>query len=400
MKRDHLLELREIYRRELFESVIPFWLNHSLDHQGGGQFNSLDRAGSVFDSDKSMWLQGRALWMFAKLYNEVEQRAEWLDAARHIYDFIMRCGFDSDGRMFFAVTGDGRPLRKRRYLFTETFAIIGLAEYARATGDALALQRAVDTYRLVVDHLRNPGALDPKVFPETRRAKAHNVSMIMLATTQELRLAAPPDPLYVQVVDDALDQILNHFLDDEAEAVFEVLGADGERLDTDDGRRITPGHAMESAAFVMHEAIERGDESLIPPALMMIDYSLARGWDEQYGGLLYFVDVDCKPPTRLEWDMKLWWPHAEALYALLLAYHLSADEKYARSFKRMHAWTFQHFPDPEYGGWYGYLHRDGSLCTPLKGGLWKGFFHTPRALWLCWKLLGEMLDSPGDHCRT
>ena len=64
-----------------------------------------------------------------------------------------------------------------------------------------------------------------------------------------------PDPLYVEVVDDALDQILNHFLDEEAEAVFEVLGADGERLDTDDGRRITPGHAMESAAFVMHEAI-------------------------------------------------------------------------------------------------------------------------------------------------
>ena len=125
MMRDRLIELREIYRRELFDSVIPFWLNHSLDHVNGGQFNSLDRDGTVFDTDKSMWLQGRALWMFAKLYNEVEQRQAWLDAARHIYDFIMRHGFDSDGRMFFAVTADGRPLRKRRYLFTETFAVIG-----------------------------------------------------------------------------------------------------------------------------------------------------------------------------------------------------------------------------------------------------------------------------------
>ena len=76
----------------------------------------------------------------------------------------------------------------------------------------------------------------------------------------------------------------------------------------------------------MHEAIARGDDqSLIPPALKMIDYSMARGWDEEYGGLLYFVDADGKPPTRLEWDMKLWWPHAEALYALLLAFHLSGD---------------------------------------------------------------------------
>jgi len=391
MKRRRLLELREIYRRELFDSVVPFWLDHSLDHEHGGQFNSLDRDGAVFDSDKSMWLQGRALWMFAKLYNEVEPRTEWLEAARHIYDFIMRFGFDSDGRMFFAVTADGRPLRKRRYLFTETFAVIGLAEYARATGDDAALQRAVDTYRLVVDYLRNPGQLEPKVYPETRRAKAHNVSMIMLATTQELRLAALPDPLYAEVVNDALDQILHHFLDEEAEAVFEVLGADGQRLDTDDGRRLTPGHAMESAAFVLHEAIERHDTSLIPSALKMIDYSLARGWDSEYGGLLYFVDADGKPPTRLEWDMKLWWPHAEALYALLLAYHLSGDEKYAGWFERMHDWTFDHFPDPDLGGWYGYLHRDGSLSTPLKGGMWKGFFHTPRALWLCWKLLSDML---------
>ena len=392
MKRARLLELREIYRRELFENVIPFWLNHSLDHQNGGQFNSLDRDGAVFDTDKSMWLQGRALWMFAKLYNEVERRPEWLADARHIYDFIMRVGFDSDGRMFFAVTADGRPLRKRRYLFTETFAIIGLAEYSRASGNASALQRAIDTYRLVVDHLRNPGKLEPKVFPETRRAKAHNVSMIMLATTQELRLAAPPDSLFDAMIADALDQILNHFLDDEAEAVFEVLGADGQRLDTDDGRRITPGHAMESAAFVMHEAIAQGKHDLVPPALRMIDYSIERGWDETYGGLLYFVDSEGKPPTRLEWDMKLWWPHAEALYALLLAYHLSRDEKYARWFERMHAYTFAHFPDPEYGGWYGYLRRDGSLSTPLKGGMWKGFFHTPRALCLCWKLLGDMLD--------
>ena len=320
-----------------------------------------------------MWLQGRALWMFAKLYNEVERRPEWLDAARLIYDFIMRCGFDADGRMFFAVTADGRPLRKRRYLFTETFAIIGLAEYARATGGGAALKSAMETYNLVVGHLRNPGLLEPKVYPETRRAKAHNVSMIMLATTQELRLAAPADPLYDAVVDDALDQIINHFLDDDAQAVFEVLGGDNQRLDTEDGRRVTPGHAMESAAFVLHEAVARADEGLIAPALRMIDYSMARGWDDEYGGLLYFVDVAGKPPTRLEWDMKLWWPHAEALYALLLAYRLSNDDKYARWFERMHDWTFAHFPDAEYGGWTGYLHRDGSVSTPLKGRDVEGF---------------------------
>lgn len=391
MNQTRLEAYREEYRRELFDSVIPFWLRHSLDVQHGGQFTCLDRDGKVFDTDKAMWLQGRALWMFAKLYNTVQQRDEWLAAARHQYDFITRHGFDSDGRMFFALTADGRPLRKRRYLFTETFAIIGLAEYARATGDSAALQRAIDTYRLVIDLLQKPGALPPKELLPERRGKSHSLSMILLATTQELRLAAPPDPLYDHIVDEALRQIIDHFLDNSAAAVFELLSPSNQRLDTADGRKLTPGHAMESAAFILHEAQARSDESLIAPALKMIDYSMERGWDAEYGGLLYFVDVDGKPPTQLEWDMKLWWPHSEALYALLLAWHISGDAKYAAWFAQMHDYTFARFPDAEYGGWYGYLRRDGSLSTPLKGGMWKGFFHTPRSLWLCWRLLGEMM---------
>lgn len=391
MNQTRLEAYREEYRRELFDSVIPFWLRHSLDVQHGGQFTCLDRDGTVFDTDKAMWLQGRALWMFAKLYNTVQQRDDWLAAARHQYDFIMRHGFDSDGRMFFALTADGRPLRKRRYLFTETFAIIGLAEYVRATGDAVALQRAIDTYRLVIDLLQKPGSLPPKELLPERRGKSHSLSMILLATTQELRLAAPPDPLYEQIVDQALRQIIDHFLDDSAAAVFELLSPSNQRLDTAEGRKVTPGHAMESAAFILHEAQVRSDDSLIAPALKMIDYSMRRGWDAEYGGLLYFVDVEGKPPTQLEWDMKLWWPHSEALYALLLAWRISGDAKYAAWFSQMHDYTFAHFPDAEYGGWYGYLRRDGSLSTPLKGGMWKGFFHTPRSLWLCWRLLGEMI---------
>ena len=209
MKRDRLLELREIYRRELLENVVPFWLHHSLDREQGGQFNSLDRDGSIFDTDKSMWLQGRALWMFAKLYNEVEARPEWLEAARHIYDFIMRHGFDSDGRMFFAVTADGRPLRKRRYVFTRpspSSAWRNMPAQPATPGHWSGRWQLIAWWSITCAH---PGKLAPKVYPETRRAKAHNVSMIMLATTQELRLAAQPDPLFEELVDEALDQILN-----------------------------------------------------------------------------------------------------------------------------------------------------------------------------------------------
>ncbi len=380
-------ELKTFYLRALLDDVVPFWMAHSLDEQYGGYFNMLDRRGEVYDTDKAMWLQGRGVWMYATLYNTLEPRREWLDAARLGYEFLVRHGFDSDGRMFFQVTRDGRPLRKRRYFFTETFGAIACMQYAKAAQDDAALQRARDLFRLVVDLARNPGRLPAKVNPATRRTMSHAVPMILLATAQEFR-KVETDPFYDQVALEATQQILTQFVKPEQRALFETLNADGSlMLDTVEGRVITPGHAIESAWFIMHEGRYRQDETMIRRALDIIRWSLALGWDETYGGLFYFVDYAGKPPTQLEWDQKLWWPHTEALYALLLAHHLTGESWCAEWYAKVHAWTFEHFPDPDYGEWYGYLHRDGSVLTPLKGSVWKGPFHLPRALLLSYQLL-------------
>ena len=381
--------LYQHYRNHLLDDVVPFWLG-ALDRQKGGFFNSLDRDGSVFDTDKSMWLQARATWLFAELYNNVEQRQEWLQAARHGYIFLSRYGFDSDGRMFFATTRDGRPLRKRRYLFTESFGVIACAEYAQATSDASALTRARMMFRLM---LALQDKLPPKEIPETRTTRAHAWPMILLATTQELR-QADRDGLYVDVVDRALSQIFSFHARQDLRAVLETVGPTGEQLNSAEGRVICPGHALESAWFILREAQHRkNDPALIQRALEMIDWSLERGWDNEYGGLFYYVDLEGKPSPRLEWDMKLWWPHSEALYALLLAHHLSGEARYAEWYERIHEWTFAHFPDPEHGEWYGYLRRDGSISSRLKGNMWKGAFHVPRALLNCMHLLGRMAES-------
>jgi N-acylglucosamine 2-epimerase len=389
MQQERTDALRQHYRACLLDDVTPFWLQHSLDRECGGYLTCLDRDGSVFNTDKSMWFQARGTWLFSRLYNALEPREEWLDAAKCGFDFLMRHGFDADGRMFFTTTRDGRPLRKRRYLYTETFGVIACAEYARATGDEEAFRRARDTYRLIVDLHRTPGALAPKVFPRTRVTRSHAMAKILLATTQELD-RADSDPLYAEVIDDSLDQILNRFLKRDERALFETVGPNGERLDSPEGRCLNPGHAIETAWFIMHEGRRRDDPSLIQSALDILDWSLEWGWDREYGGILYFVDVEDRPPEQLEWDMKLWWPHTEALYALLLAHHLTGEARYLDGYEKVHAWAFGHFPDPEYGEWFGYLHRDGSLSLSLKGSLWKGPFHLPRALLQCLKLLDEM----------
>lgn len=382
-------ELYEVYRHSLLDDVVPFWLKHSLDQECGGYLHCLDRDGSVFNTDKGMWVQCRETWLFSKLYNTLESRKEWLDAARHGFDFIMKYGFDTDGRMFYAVTRDGRPLRKHPYLYTETFGVIACAEYAKATGDKKALERAKDLYRLVIDLYRKPGSLPSEVLPQTRVVKSHGMPMVLLNTTTELQ-QVDSDPLYKEVVDDALDQIMNHFLKREKRALLETVDATGRELDSPEGRCLNPGHAIETAWFIMQEGHERGDSSLIKTALDILNWSLDWGWDKEYGGILSYVDIEGRPPEQLEWDMKLWWPHTEALYALLLAHHLSGEAKYLDWYEKVYQWSFSHFPDPEHGEWFGYLHRDGSVSLSLKGSMWKGPFHLPRTLLQGLKLLERM----------
>jgi len=389
MKPERIAELLALYRRTLVGDIIPFWLKNAPDQLHGGFLNCLDRDGSVYNTDKAMWIQCRAVWMFSKLYNELERREEWLAAATQGMEFILKHGFDTDGRMFFVVTRDGRPLRKSRYLFTETFGAIACAEYARAAGDRGAQQRAKEIYRLLIDFYRTPGKLVPKTIPETRMTQAHAMPMILVATTQEMRRLGP-DPLYDEVVEQSLFRILNYFLTPQEKALFETVGPAGERLDSPEGRCLNPGHAIETSWFLMTEAMHRGDKALFKKALEILRWSLELGWDPTYGGILYFVDIEGKPTEQLEWDMKLWWPHTEALYALLLAYQQTKDDVYADWYERVHSWSFSHFPDPMHGEWFGYLHRDGSMALRLKGSQWKGPFHLPRALLYGIKVLEQM----------
>jgi N-acylglucosamine 2-epimerase len=124
--------------------------------------------------------------------------------------------------------------------------------------------------------------------------------------------------------------------------------------------------------------------------------------DRQYGGFLFALDRDAKglPCTEYWHDMKFWWPHNEAIIATLLAYQMTGAEKYRQWHQQVHDWAYSHFPDPEYGEWYGYLHRDGTVSTRIKGNNWKGPFHLPRMQWYCWKLSEEMASKPPPPCAS
>jgi len=392
MKKEKINKLYKLYCDTLVKDIVPFWLKDSLDHERGGYLQYLDRDGSVFSEDKGMWLQCREAWLFSKLYNDLEPRKEWLDAAKLGYDFVIKHGFDTDGRMFFEVTRDGRPLRKRRYFFSEMFAVMAFVQYYRATKSDEALQRAKDTYQLVVRLFRSPDSTTPpKVLPQTRESKSLSYRMMMICISQEMR-EIDSSPLYTEVIDDSIHQILNHFLKRDKHALLETVGLNGEFLDSPEGREVCPGHSIEVAWLIMHEGMYRNDSSLVNAGLDIIDWSLKWGWDRKNGGLFYFVDLEDRPSLRLEWDMKLWWVHTETIYGLLLAYYLTHRRKYLDWYDKVHEYTFRHFPDPKYGEWFAYLHRDGTPASRLKGSLWKGPFHLSRVLLQGMKLLEKMRE--------
>lgn len=392
---ERIAHWRERFRSELFESVLPFWEHHGPDPDHGGFLHYLDRTGRPIALRKSGWLQGRAAWCFAWLYNRFERRPEWLALSRTAAEFVRDAVIDpADGRCYFQVTQDGRPLRKRRYLFTEVFAAMGLAEYGVASGETWAAERAQALATLVEELPEAPGALPPKYDPHQWRMRDHSIVMIRINLYQQFRRLFGAEE-YTSRIDGLVNELFRYFVHEEKHALLESVWEDGSLHDSPEGRTVNPGHAIETAWFLLEEARTRGDTTLRDRAAQILDWSLDLGWDTEHGGLFSFVDVDGNPPHQVEWDMKYWWPHTEALYATLLAFADTRREVYWDWFERIADYSFRRFADPEHGEWFGYLHRDGSVSLTVKGNDWKGPFHVPRALFLVWRLLGELAEAAG-----
>ncbi len=390
LTREGCAALADFYRDRLLRNTMAFWFPRCLDRHNGGFFHCLDRDGTVVDTDKSVWAQGRMTWMLLTLHNTIEPRAEWLQWAESGLRFLERHGFDGDGRMFFHVAADGRPIRKRRYAYSESFAAIAFAAWARASGDGRAAERAGQLYQQFWDWNTLPGRMPAKYTGE-RPLIGLAVPMISLVTAQELRSNLGTNPVWEDRIDQVIERIESHFVKPDLRVVMESVTPAGEISDHFDGRLLNPGHAIEAAWFILREADHRQDSQLCQLGCKILDWMWERGWDREHGGIFYFRDVDDKPVQEYWHDMKFWWPHDEAIIATLYAWKLTGQQRYARWHQSVHDWSYRHFADPEHGEWFGYLHRDGRRSVSLKGNLWKSCFHHPRMEWMC----SQLLLAPG-----
>lgn len=380
----------DLYKEDMLTDIMPFWMEHGLDKVHGGVYTCVDRKGELMDSTKSVWFQGRFAFTCCFAYNHIERKQEWLDAAKCTLDFIEKHCFDNDRRMYFEVMADGTPLRKRRYVFSESFAAIAMAEYALATGNQTYAQKALDIFKDMRRFLNTPGILEPKYLP-TVEMQGHSITMIMINVASRIKKVIS-DPELDRQIDESLHALKTYFIHPKFKALLETVGPNGEFIDTINGRTINPGHCIETSWFLFDVAHDRGnDKELIDLGLQIFDWSWEWGWDKEYGGIINFRDCRNLPAQDYSQDMKFWWPQTESIIATLYAYKLTKDEKYLQMHRQISEWTYAHFPDHEYGEWYGYLHRDGSVAQPAKGNLFKGPFHIPRMMTKAHTLCQEIL---------
>ena len=390
--KEYITSWAESYKKDLTENIMPFWMKHGWDRENGGVYTCVNRDGSLMDTTKSVWFQGRFAFVCAFAYNNVEKNQEWLDAAKSTLDFIEKHCFDEHGHMYFSVTAEGRPLRKRRYVFSETFAAIAMSEYALATGEKHWAERAVEVFKDTQRFLATPGFL-PAKFEESVRLQSHSICMILINVGSCIRKVVD-DPMLMRQIDESIAKLRKYFIHPEFKCLLETVGMNGEFIDTNMTRTINPGHCIETSWFLMEEAMTRGwDKPILDMALQVFDWSWDWGWDKQYGGIINFRDCKNLPPQDYSQDMKFWWPQCETIIASLYAYLATGDDKYLYRHERISEWTYAHFPDAEYGEWYGYLHRDGTVAQPAKGNLFKGPFHIPRMMIKSYMLCQEILKK-------
>ncbi len=381
-------KLANKYKTELLDSVLPFWLNNSIDKEHGGYFSCLDRDGSVYDTDKFIWLQGREVWLFSMLCNKLGKKQEWLDAAIQGAEFLKKYGHNGDYDFYFSLTREGKPLVEPYNIFSNTFACMAFAQLAKATGNEEYAEIARRIFKRILERRSNPKGKWCKAVPGTRPMKDFALPMIICNMALEVEDIINDPELLEKTIDECLHEVLDVFYQPDLGCMVEnVSSIDNSRLDCFEGREINPGHDLEALWFMMNLGIRRNDKALIDKCVEISLSVIERGWDKEYGGIFYFLDSKGAPQQKLEWDQKLWWVHLESSIAMIKGYQLTGNKKCLEWFEKLDEYMWSRFKDPLYPEWFGYLNRRGEMLLPLKGGKWKGCFHVPRGLFEIWRIL-------------
>jgi N-acylglucosamine 2-epimerase len=379
--------LLDFFKKTLYEEIVPFWLKYAVDKQYGGLQTCIADNGVIVSTDKFIWSQLRALWSFSSLYKNIDQRQAWLDVAHGIFDFVKKHGINGNGDWLYQVSREGNDLAGPISIFSDGFAIYGLAEYYSVTGDEEAKKLAYQTIEHTLFKLETlkQFPVAPDKHPENTRL--HAIPMIFSWVFEESGRIFADDHIrhkgYVLAC-----EIMDRFLQKDNKLILEYLDNDFQKIDSPMGRAVLPGHAIESLWFMIHLFERRNDAKRVQEAFDSIKAHMDIGWDYHYDGLFLGIDSEQKNPLFIRHaDRKIWWPHTEALYGLLLARERTGASWAKEWFDAVFRYSFSHYPVRGYGEWTQNLTREGKredivVALPVKDP-----YHLIRSIIYCIKIL-------------
>jgi N-acylglucosamine 2-epimerase len=379
-------QLRRTYLELLLDGIVPFWSRHGVDAQLGGVLSCMEEDGTPISGDKYIWSQARWVWTCSALYNRIEKRPEFSDWARATIEFLLKYGRDEKGRWVYRTTREGQIIEGATSIYSDCFVVYGLSEYCRSVPDANLLVLAKKIFADIRERIEKPEFAEtaPYQLPPNRRN--HGVPMILTEVAGELARTTG-DAAIARAADDYAARVMNHFVRPERKCLLEFLNRDYREVVPPEGTFVMPGHAIESMWFQMHRALARNDRELFFKAIEVLRWHLEGGWDQEYGGIFLGIDAEGHPPFLPNSETKVWWPHTEALHALLLAHELTGESWCGKWFDQVYEWSFGHFSMSGVGEWRQRLDRTGKPMTKVVALPVKDPFHLPRALILSLELL-------------
>lgn len=390
-------QLRDRYRRELFDEQLPFWDRFGIDHEHGGFCCLLDYDGRRVSDEKFTWFQGRGLWVYSFLYNHLDPSPEHLEVARKTKTFLLAHAPQPDGSWVSKLSREGAPLAPESDYYGRYFAIEGLLEYSHASGDEQARETAL---RMFKELFRQQTAADAP------GRITQGFWMVNINIARQI-LERESDPEIVEIADHAIDAVIHKHYNPEFGLNNERLNRDFTRP-PDEATKCNFGHSIETLWMVMEEARRRGDDGLWATCAERIQHHLNIGWDWIHGGLAMWINVDHGgyewsvegvPGTDLAFRAvgeynytKTLWALDEILIAALLIHERTGAAWAREFFDRTQQLIDEKFSMTAKAGQPTYVLFADRKITPPASSTRQDNYHRLRALMLNFVTLGRLVS--------
>ena len=391
--------LRDRWRSELFDEVLPFLHARVVDHQYGGFICNLDPDGTHADDTKDTGFQGRGIWVYSFLYNRFGRQADHLAIARAAVDQALKSMPAGPDILWPArLTRDGRPSAPPPATIAADVSMAeGLAEFSRATGEPryrtlakeilLRCRRIYDRADYAPDIVRVYNGPTPVRFPG---ARSQGVAMILLGTISPM-LDGKPDPELAAIASASVEALIGKHYNPAFDLNNELLNHDYSRPDDALAQFVYTGHCLEALGFLLMHAARTNDRRLFDLAAARFRRHAEVAWDDVYGGFRRSLNDVAEDRWELN---KVLWVQEEALSALLLLIEHTGDRWARDVFERTLAYVDSTYYINRWGSRF-WISGGDRLVTNQPNLTRVEHYHHPRRLMFGIQTLDRMIGRRG-----